>query len=139
VSAGETRSMLDAVPARVGGGESDVFGNGRSKQESLLENQADVSAKLVEIEPPHVYAVHEHATLGCVEKAWDERKQRTLTGSCDADDRDALPRVNFEVHAGERRDVVRPPAVVAARTPSKTDVLEADATFETRWADGIGR
>src|SRR5690606_3432784 len=73
------------------------------EQETLLENQSDVSPQILEVQLPHVDAVDEHPAGGGIEKAWYKAHQYTLarTGRCE--DRNALAARHHQVDVAHHR------------------------------------
>ena len=83
--------------------ERDVLGDRAAKQQALLEHDADVAAKDVQVQRAHVDAVDQHPPARRIEEARHQPQQRALARAGRADDRHAAPGLDREVDAVQRQ------------------------------------
>ncbi len=112
----QSRRALDLRLRRARLAEGDVGGDGVRKQETFLEDEADVAPQIVEFDAARIVAVDQDPALARVVETRDQTQQRAFARAGRPEDRHARARVDVEIHPAQ--DAVLADVV-------EVDVLEA--------------
>src|SRR5215211_484797 len=122
VGAGELGGAFDLLPRRPRLPVAYVLGYRGPEEHRLLRHEGYGAPQGLEGEAPYVIAVYEHPAALRVVEAGDEARHGGLAGSAQADEGDATPRLDFEIHALQD--------LAGLERVGKMYVLEGDAAIE---------
>ena len=127
--AGRRRCRPDLFPCRLGTAAADVLLDRVAEQEGLLQNDRDLPAVGLQLEPADIEAIDQDSSgLGIVESK-QQRKYRGLSGPRWPDEPHSLSRSNPEGKFLQDRTTL----LIAERHP-----LEGDLSRHRRGRDGVG-